>query len=201
MVSATIACARVIPARLGIVRVLCSVVVVVEVDVEVVVEVLVEVDEVVAAGTVVEVATDVEVVVAALEPEDVSRISAEPLDTAVGFFVEPDIHPATRPLATLALATVEVVGQVAVTCKAASAAVAAAQVMPTRCAGTVTGTLGGPLDTVTANDEPAATLVPAAGVWVTMSPAFTVADATCAVTLRASPSLLTSVDASARVSP
>jgi hypothetical protein len=171
----------------------CTVVVVVDVDV------LVEVDDVVPPGT--EVDVEVEVEVATPEPEDVSRINVEPVDTAVGFFVEPDIHPATRPFVTVELGIAEVDGHVAVTRRAARAVVAAAQVMPTRCAGTVTGTLGGPLETVTANDDPPATLVPAAGVWVTTSPAFTVADATCAVTLRVSPSLLTRVDASARVSP
>ena len=92
-------------------------------------------------------------------------------------------------------------GQVALTCKVANAVVAAAHDMPNRCVGNVTATGAAPLETVTDNTEPAATLVPAAGVWVTMSPALTVAEATCAVTLRLSPSPLTSEDASARVSP
>jgi hypothetical protein len=183
------------PARLGIAKVLVRTVVVV-VDV-VVVEVLVEVDDGAPPCTVVV----VDVVVEVLAPEDVSRINVEPLGTAEGFLVEPKSHPATNPLATVELGIDEVDGHVAVTCRALSVVVAAAQVIPRRCVGNVTGNVAGPLDTVTDNAEPPATLVPAAGDWVTMSPAFTVADATCAVTLRVSPSLLTSEDASARVSP
>ncbi len=127
--------------------------------------------------------------------------SVDPFVTALGFFVEPESQPATRPLATVALGIDRRGRTRGGDVHGGQRLVAAEHVMPMRLAGTVTGTVGGPFDTVTDNAEPAPTVVPAAGVCVTMSPAFTVADATCAVTLRVSPSLFTSVDASARVSP
>lgn len=173
----------------------CSVVVVVGVVVVGVVDDVVD-DEV--PGTVVVV---VDVVVVAGGPEDVSRINFEPLGTEPGFFVMPDSQPATSPVATVELAMLDVVGQIAVTCRAANAVVAAGQLMPKMLVGTVSNTGGGPLERVTERTDPPDTLVPAAGVWLTMSPALMVADATCLMTFSFNPSFFTNVEASAKVRP
>ncbi len=128
---------------------------------------------VVAMGTVVVVTGTVVVVATTTGPEDVNKTSDDPLFTATGFFDEPESHPATKPRATVELDTVDVAGHVAVTCSALSVVVAAAQLIPARCAGNVTATVAGPLETVTLSVDPALTLAPAAGDCETMSPDFT----------------------------
>jgi hypothetical protein len=140
---------------LGITTVVTATVVVVVdvVVVDVVVEVVVPGTVVVTAGTVVVVET----------PDELTRITDDPLGTASGFFVVPYRTSATRPLVTVALEIVDVTGHVAVTCNVLRAAVAALQLIPSKVVGSVTSTGAGPLDTTTFNVDPPATLVPAAG--------------------------------------
>jgi len=157
------------PTKSGIASVLtCEVVVVVGGVVVVVVVVVVVPGAVVVVWTVVVVCavvvvTAVVVVVVPVAPEEVSRINAEPVGTALGFFVVPESQPATRPVAMVELGMLADVGQVAVTCTAVNAVVAAVQVLPRR-VGNVTGAAARPLETVTARAEPPATLEPAVGV-------------------------------------
>jgi hypothetical protein len=155
---------------------------------------------VVVVGAVVVVTGTVVVVATATGPEEVNKTSDDPLFTATGFFDEPESHPATKPRAIVELETVDVAGHVAVICSALSAAVAVAQLIPARL-GSVTATVAGPLETVTLSVDPAFTLAPAAGDCDTMSPDFTDGELTCAVTSKERPSALTSVEASANVSP